>query len=81
MHICMVVLHPTTGVGVEVRLVADLIESTFDYSSVAAAMKEDLWQRYLHILVYTILFLQHDLQTLTNSRNRWYKLAVLMLLC
>jgi hypothetical protein len=32
------------GVGIKLRLLADLIESTFDYSSVASAMKEDLWQ-------------------------------------
>ena len=39
--------YPTSicaGVGIKLRLLADLIESTFDYSSVASAMKEDLWQ-------------------------------------
>ena len=32
------------GVGIKLRLLADLIETTFDYSSVASAMKEDVWQ-------------------------------------
>ena len=32
------------GMGIKLRLLADLIETTFDYSSVASAMKEDVWQ-------------------------------------
>lgn len=36
------------GVGVKLRLLTDLIESTFDFSSVASAMKEDVWQTYVH---------------------------------
>ena len=33
--------------GIKLRLLADLIESTFDYSSIAFAMKEDVWQEYV----------------------------------
>ena len=41
------------GVGVQLRLLSDLLESTFDISSVATAMKEDLWQRYvLYVCTY-----------------------------
>ena len=38
------------GVGVQLRLLSDLLESTFDISSVATAMKEDLWQRYICVI-------------------------------
>ena len=37
------------GMGIQLRLLTDLIESTFDSTSVASAMKEDLWQRYIHV--------------------------------
>ena len=33
----------------KLRLLADLIETTFDYSSVASAMKEDVWQTCVYI--------------------------------
>lgn len=44
--ILLILLFYYSGVGIKLRLLADLIESTFDYSSVAYAMKEDAWQTY-----------------------------------
>ena len=47
----------------KLRLLADLIETTFDYSSVAYAMKEDVWQTYviynihsMYMYLYYVLY-------------------------
>ena len=46
----LTVLWDRVGVGVKLRLLADLIETTFDFSSVAYAMKEDAWKTYVATL-------------------------------
>ena len=50
-NILCVVSTLCAGVGIKLRLLTDLIESTFDFSSVASAMKEDVWQTYVHRIV------------------------------
>ena len=41
----------------KLRLLADLIETKFDYSSVAYAMKEDVWQTYVHVHILSSISL------------------------
>ncbi|CAI8034637.1 Eukaryotic translation initiation factor 3 subunit C [Geodia barretti] len=48
------------GVGVKLRLLADLIETTFDFSSVAYAMKEDAWKTCVDELSELLTLLEEN---------------------